>query len=581
MTYRHRFLAAGLTAVAALASATPASAASASPPAGAGEPVGLVVGLAPGAERDLPAEKLATAPGVDVLAADPVGPLSAVAVEVPAGDAAAAMAALRTDPAVRYVVRDRRVHKAAVTANDPLRAGQWALDRAGVPGAWQYATGAAGLTVAVIDTGVTATPDLAGAMLPGIDLVNGDSNPADDDPQRHGTQVASVVAARGNNNVATAGVCWSCKILPVKVLAANGSGSLADAAEAITYAADNGADVINLSLGGPLDPTDPSDIPLVNLFASAVAYAQDHGALVVAAAGNAGTQVRNYPAAISTVLSVGASDQSDNRYDFSSYGASWVDIAAPGCVLRHQGGFYDCGTSFASPMVAGIAALGRAVRPAATAVQISTAITSTGVALADGAWTAHGRVNAQAVVRALDSFGPAVTVTRPAYRAYVRGQFPVYANAIDPRGVTRVELLVGGVVVRTDTTAPYGLVWNSAGRNGTTNLAVRAFDTAGNSTTANRSVIIDNGAPSVGWYSAPAHGRRVSGTVAVRASAGDTFGVARVDLLVNGVVVGRDATAPYAFALNTRIRPATMNVHLRAYDRAGNVRASATRTWRR
>jgi subtilisin family serine protease len=625
----------------------------------------LIVGLRAGVDPSLPAERIEAATDVDVVSAQRVGGLPAVAVDVPAGEIAEATAALRSDPAVRYVEPNRRRKATAVTANDPRRAQQWGLDRATAPGAWQRTTGSAGVTIAVVDSGVSVVPDLAGAVLPGVDYVDNDGNAADE--LGHGTAVAAIAAGRGNDAAGMAGACWSCKVLPVRVLDRWGMGFDGDIAAGIYYAANQGADVINLSLGGPGDSLAMRD---------AIAYAIGKGALVVAAAGNEGTSVRSYPAAVDGVLAVGASDPADARYWWSNYGPAWVDVAAPGCgPAPDQYNLFDtfCGTSGAAPLVAGIAGLALAADPAATAGDVTAAITATADPAAS-AWTAYGRVDALAAVQALtpasyaspptvaatgpaanavvrgtvsvsgtaaddsavtkvellangspvgedaaapydldwssagyprwtvltlvahddaghvtstawavdvDNSGPAAVVASPVASARVRGRVAVSVKASDPRGVTRVDLLVGGAVVASDSVAPFVPVWDSAGRNGPVELVVQARDSLGNVSTTRRTVVADHGAPSVRIASAPAGGKRVSGIVTIKIAAGDTYGVSRVELLVNGAVVRRDTSAPYSFRLNTGRWKRAMKIKVRAYDRAGNVSQTATRTWRR
>jgi subtilisin family serine protease len=204
--------------------------------------------------------------------------------------------------------------------------------------------------VAVVDSGVDPSqPDLQGALVAGADFA--DSSGSTADQYGHGTMVAGVIAARGNNSQGVAGVCWSCLVMPIKVLDANGSGSGASVADGIRWATDHGANVINLSI--VLSAPDPA-------VADAIAYAHDHGVLVVAAAGNAGTGDATYPSAYPGVVSVAATDDADHLYPWSSYG-SWVTLAAPGCSMTTTlgGGFANfCGTSAAAPLVAGLAALG-------------------------------------------------------------------------------------------------------------------------------------------------------------------------------------------------------------------------------
>jgi subtilisin family serine protease len=250
--------------------------------------------------------------------------------------------------------------------------------------------------LAVLDTGVDPNhTDLRGRLLAGYDYVNNDSNPADDNG--HGTSVAGVAAANTNNAAGIAGACWSCSILPVKVLGASGSGGWAAVANGLTYAADRGAHVINLSLGGSSGS---------ETLRSAVAYAQSKGAVVVAAAGNSGGTAQMFPAAYPGVVSVAGSQSNDSRYSWSQYG-SWVKVAAPGCSpAPRPGGSYStvCGTSFASPLVAGIAGLMRSANPSASATTVAGALQTTSTSVS---YVQYGRVDAAAAVAAVTAPGTA------------------------------------------------------------------------------------------------------------------------------------------------------------------------------
>ena len=178
------------------------------------------------------------------------------------------------------------------------------------------------VVVAVVDSGVDPSqPDLQGALVPGADFA--DSSGSTVDQYGHGTMVAGVIAARGNNGQGVAGVCWVCQIMPIKVLDANGAGTAASVAEGIRWAADHGANVINLSfiLSSP-----DADVE------ASIADAHARGVLVVAAAGNNGSGDATYPAAYPFVVSVAATDDADQLYPWSSRG-SWVTLAAPGCSL--------------------------------------------------------------------------------------------------------------------------------------------------------------------------------------------------------------------------------------------------------
>jgi len=258
------------------------------------------------------------------------------------------------------------------------------LRLAGFPKAWDVTQGSSRIVVAVIDTGVDANhPDLRGALVPGWDFVGNDADPSDD--HGHGTAVAGVVAARANNHVGGAGICWRCLVMPIKVLDSKGSGDDTVIAAGIVWATDHGARVINLSLGGP-----GSSIELAN----ALAYASAKGAIVVAAAGNAGVTTQFYPAADPHAVSVAATTVADGRYSWSNFG-SWVRLAAPGCnVAPILGDGYGtfCGTSSATPVVAGLVALELSAQPAATAHEAEDALARAAVPLP--AFVQYGRIDA-------------------------------------------------------------------------------------------------------------------------------------------------------------------------------------------
>jgi subtilisin family serine protease len=319
----------------------------------------VIVGLRPGA---LAASAIGASGALQIGA---LPKLRAVVVRLPATHRSAAVRSLRRSHAVRYVEPLRRLRALEGSGPDPGRAQQWGLDALGAPAAWAVTRGA-GVIVAVVDTGVALAPDLAGRVLAGWNVIAGNDASADDNG--HGTHVAGTIAEAEGNGLAEAGVAPEASILPVKVLDADGTGTDADVAAGIVWAADHGARIANLSLGGD----EPSAV-----LADAVVYARGKGVLIVAAAGNDGGAV-GVPARLAGVLAVGAVDVALVRAPFSA-GDRSLDLVAPGVGIVQQtldgaGGFADrslSGTSMAAPHVAGAAALVLAAGAATTATGVA------------------------------------------------------------------------------------------------------------------------------------------------------------------------------------------------------------------
>lgn len=383
------------------------------------------------------------------------------------------VAELAADPAVERVEPNYRISianegsVAAVGVNDPKTGDQYSLDRMRVRDAWSLSTGASNI-IAVLDTGAQYNhPDLAGRLLPGYDFVNDDADASDDNG--HGTWVAGIIAANANDGYGMAGISWSDKILPVKIMNREGTGSTADLLAAITWSADQGAKVINMSVGG---------FPYSAMMQDAVNYAWSKGAVLIGAAGNNRREENFYPASFDNVVSVSATQTDDEFSNWSSWGPK-VDVSAPGSSVlvtncytctygdHHTWGShtYISGTSFATPNVAGVVALIRARNPSWTPQQVVDRLFATVDDLGYPGYDTkygRGRVNAYRALGASVSGGgtthgdglegnnslasarsiPLGSTTSPSL--HPAGDVDFFA--VDLPGAGRLEVRVGGVV---------------------------------------------------------------------------------------------------------------------------------------
>jgi thermitase len=269
-------------------------------------------------------------------------------VNIPASQIAEKVRAYSANPRVAYAEPDY-LAQADGTPDDPYFGQQWGLTKVEAPQAWDVTTGSSSINIAILDTGIDLDhPDLASKL---ITSINFSSSATVDDVYGHGTHVAGIAAAITNNGIGVAGLGYNATIMNVKVMGDTGSGAYSWIASGIIWAADNGAEVINMSLGGSSSSSTLED---------AVNYAWNKGVVVVAAAGNSGSTLPSYPAYYTNCIAVAATDANDAKASWSNYG-DWVDVAAPGLsiysTLKDNGYGYMSGTSMACPHVAGLAGL--------------------------------------------------------------------------------------------------------------------------------------------------------------------------------------------------------------------------------
>ena len=351
-----------------------------------------------------------------------IGSTGARLISVPAGKELQLVAALSRNPAVEYAEPD---HVVTAASADEYFPAQYALQNDAQPftntaGTIEVAGGTADadvdaveawtatkgtdIRVAVLDSAVANdNEDIAPKVVAQKNFTNGETG---DDNYGHGTHVAGIVAAKTDNGVGVAGVCPGCTILDGKVLNDSGIGSSSSLANGINWAVSNGAKVINMSLGVRASRT----------LETAVNNAWSKNTVLVAAAGNGDNQTKIYPAGYANVIAVAATDNNDLKASFSTYGASWVDIAAPGVNVystfpnhtfvlgtqnkRSMGYDVGNGTSMSAPIVAAVAALAWSKNPGVGSSVIRSKVESSADQIdGTGSLWANGRVNAASAVR--------------------------------------------------------------------------------------------------------------------------------------------------------------------------------------
>jgi thermitase len=416
--------------------------------------------------------------------------------EVPAGTERAAVARLRGVNGVRFAELDC-LARPAFAPNDPYFGGAWHLTKIGAPAAWDLSIGT-GVTIAILDTGVDgAHADLSARMVPGWNFY--DNNADTSDVHGHGTGVAGAAAATLNNGAGVASVAGGARIMPVRIADANAWAYWSTVAQGLTWAADKGARVANISYVGVAGSSSVR---------SAAQYMQGKGGLVVVAAGNNNRDEGISPT--TTMIPVSATDSADLRASFSSWG-DFVAMSAPGVGIwtTVRGGSYQTwkGTSLASPVTAAVVALMMAVNPALSGAQVEQLLYGTAVDLGEPGRDAvfgHGRVDAAAAVYAAlgllpppppppsgDTTPPTVSIATPS-GANVSGTVKVYAGANDNKGLVGLTMTLhidGVLVASTIGTGTLSFSWNTRTYSlGSHTITVTAIDAAGNTASASKSV---------------------------------------------------------------------------------------------
>jgi thermitase len=367
-------------------------------------------------------------------------------VKVPPGKVQERLAAYRGERDVQFAEPDYVARAIGTPPNDYNSTLQWGLTKIQAPQAWDVTTSNSGIKIAILDTGIDAShEDLAGKI---VAVQNFTTSGTADDNYGHGTHVAGIAAATTNNEIGVAGAGYNASLMNGKVLDDTGSGYYSWIISGITWAVDNGARVINMSLGGSGGST---------ALKAAIDYAWAEGVVVVAAAGNSGSSAPSYPAYYSNCIAVAATDTNDVKASWSNYGSSWVDVAAPGVGIystlpdqaNQMGGTkYGSlsGTSMATPFVAGQAALIWATSYNTSAASVRNRIETTADPIpGTGTNWKYGRINEfKSVTAATPDFSLSTAQTS---RTVVQGSSTTYAVTITPANgfTSSVALSVSGL----------------------------------------------------------------------------------------------------------------------------------------
>ena len=511
--------------------------------------------------------------------ADEIQQLRIKRIKVPAHVLETVREALSHNPHVEFI-ENNFLAEPSTTPNDSYYSSQWHLPKINAPSGWDITSGSESMPIAIIDSGVDPDhPDLAGKLITGYNFLG--SNTDTHDVLGHGTAVAGTAAAMTNNITGVAGIACDNPIMPLVVLNSSDYASYYDISRAITYAVDHGVRVLNISIGGSSSSS---------TLQSAADYAWNKGALIFASAMNNNTSTPYYPAACNHVVAVAATTSTDTKASFSSFG-TWIDISAPGASIyttKDGGGYgYWNGTSFASPLTAGLAALIWSINPSLTNTQVYDILTQNADDLGTLGFDQYfgfGRINAlRSLLAAMetspatDTTAPVVSITSPSNNTTVSGVISVSISASDNVDVSKVELYINGNLYASDSSSPYTFTWDTTKyANGTYTLMAVAYDSAGNigqSATVTVNVLTqqDTIAPKASITS-PSNGSTVGKKVTINATASDNIAVTKLELYIDGVLKSVTNTSSLSYNWNTNTASkGSHTITAKAYDGAGNV----------
>ncbi|MDX1812237.1 MAG: S8 family serine peptidase [Gammaproteobacteria bacterium] len=492
--------------------------------------------------------------------------------------------ALSHNPNIEFAELDTLQELVETVPNDTYYGSAWHLPKVNAPGAWDMSMGT-NVTVAVLDTGVDSThPDLKANMLPGFNTVDNTTNTTD--IAGHGTKVAGVIGAIGNNSAGVAGMAWNVKILPLRVSnQSSGSAYTSDLAEAVTWAANHGADVANASYAmagsGTMD--------------SAAAYLKSKGGLITISAGNDGAYYATSDS--KNMIVVSATDSGDNKTSWSTYG-DFVDVAAPGLSIwtTTNGGGYGApsGTSFSAPLTAGVLALIKSANPNLSPDEVENILESTAKDLGAPGWDTsygHGRVDAyQAVLTAMgttgsgggsssggtvaDTTAPSVSLNSPGNT--VSGTVNISASAADDTQLDSLAIYAGSTLLGSTSNGSLSVSWNTTlVADGNITLKAVAVDSSGNTSNKTASVTVANNiandtvAPTVNIVGI-SEGQTISRNTSVTIDAADDVALSTVNCYINGSLVSSGNTSLTCNINVKKLKSGSHNLSANATDKAGN-----------
>ena len=514
-------------------------------------------------------------------------------IKVPAHAIENVKEALSRNPHIEFVEKNY-LAEGSIIPSDVYYPSQWHLPKISAPEAWNISRGSDDEAIAIIDSGVDPShPDLSNKLLPGYNFLGGNTDTRD--VLGHGTAVAGAAAAVSDNLDGITGVAWENPVMPLVVLNSSNYATYYNIARAITYAADRGVRVINISIGG----ASPS-----STLQNAVNYAWNKGAILFASAMNKATSAPYYPAACANVMAVSATTSSDTPAGWSNYG-DWVALSAPGesILTTSNGGGYGwrSGTSFSSPIVAGIAALIFSANPSLTNQDVADILMENSDDLGASGFDPYfgfGRVNAhRSLLAAIDSkltafppedtTAPSIAITYPSNGSTVRGDLTISVSATDDVGVSEVGLYINGSLYATATSPPYNFFWDTTvSSNGAYDISAVASDPSGNMgqpesvrVNVNNSDMIS---PVVSIIS-PLNGSYVAKKVSINVTASDNVGVKRIELYIDGILkssVLNNSSLTWSWTTTFLSRGKHL-VLAKAYDQAGNIGAKTITVYKK